>query len=121
MDEDEGSAETHRMINYIIMTYESIEEMIAEIDRKHSEYARVSVEKIRYMMSYDQSIKGKIARILRNSNQDEVIEAMNDSIEAVRYQYADTSSMYSRIQRKEKKQVPFWQLWKSRLFQMRNF
>lgn len=98
-DEEQGNEQTQIMINEIISTYESIEDMIAQIDQKHSDYTRVSTEKIRYMINNDMSIKGKIIDLLKRSNEENVIGYMSDGIEAYKYMTADRDSMYRRTER----------------------
>ena len=46
-DEETGRQETMAMITSIADTYESIEGMIADIDRKHVEYTNASIDRIR--------------------------------------------------------------------------
>lgn len=98
-NEEDGREQTHRMINEIISTYETIEDMIEQIDHKHSDYTRVSAEKIRYMLNNDMSIKGKVINLLKRSNDPQVMAYMADGLEARQFQTADHYSMYSRIER----------------------
>lgn len=96
----EGLEKTQGMINYIITVYEGIEDMIDQIDQKHSDYTRVSIEKIQYMISTDTSIKGKIIDLLKKSNDDSIMEMLQQSLKAQHYACADQASMYSRMKRK---------------------
>ena len=64
--EESGRGEMLRIINYVIDTYEGIEEMIGEIDRKHVEYTRASVEHIRYLMNADRGTKGKLIELFKS-------------------------------------------------------
>ena len=61
-DEAEARTEILSAIDYIAGTYDTLDGLISEIDRKHSSYTKSSVEKIRYLMTADQTIKGKLGR-----------------------------------------------------------
>ncbi|MDR1538050.1 MAG: DUF5716 family protein [Clostridiales bacterium] len=49
-------------INYVLDAYQSVGGIITEIDLKHSACTKNSIEKIRYLMTADQTIKGKLAQ-----------------------------------------------------------
>ena len=87
--EESGRGEMLRIINYVIDTYEGIEEMIGEIDRKHVEYTRASVEHIRYLMNADRGTKGKLIELLKHSGDQEVMEMMADSVGIYRHRFYD--------------------------------
>ena len=92
--EESGRGEMLRIINYVIDTYEGIEEMIGEIDRKHVEYTRASVEHIRYLMNADRGTKGKLIELLKHSG-----EMMADSIGIYRHRFYDDKSLYAEVKR----------------------
>ena len=71
-DEETGRQETMAMITSIADTYESIEGMIADIDRKHVEYTNASIDRIRYQMNADRSAKGKLIALLKHFGEEEV-------------------------------------------------
>lgn len=96
---EDGLEKIQQMINYIVNIYEGIEDMIDQIDQKHSDYTRVSIEKIQYMISTDTSIKGKIIDLLKKSNDESVMELLQQSLMAQHYKYADQASMYARMKR----------------------
>jgi len=98
-DAEEGRDETLRMISYVADTYENIEGMIADIDKKHVEYTNASIDRIRYQMNADRSAKGKLAAILQHSHEESVFRRMDASLEAYRHSYADMQSLYSRAKR----------------------
>lgn len=108
-DEHEGSDDVLRKISYIIDTYEGLEELISSIDHKHNLYINATVDKIRYKLNSDQSIKGKLVEILKSSNEENILEPMKDSILAYRQSYMDDKSLFQRIKRdgrKEGKPLP---------------
>jgi hypothetical protein len=64
-EEEEAEAEILGALDYVQDTYAAIGGIINEIDRKHSAYTKNSIEKMTYMMTADQSIKGKLLEIFK--------------------------------------------------------
>lgn len=52
------------MIDGIIRHFEDVPELVREIDRKHQRYLVAAYDRIIYLSQSDQTIKGKVARIL---------------------------------------------------------
>lgn len=52
------------MIDGIIRCFEDVPELVGEIDRKHRRYLVAAYDRIIYLSQSDQTIKGKVARIL---------------------------------------------------------
>lgn len=98
-EEESGREETLFMINSIADTYESIEGMIADIDRKHEEYINASIDRIRYQINADRSVKGKLAALLSHVEEEPVFSEMQRSLEAYRHTYMDIQSLYNRVKR----------------------
>ncbi len=98
-DEGAGREETMYMITSIIDTYESIEGMIGEIDRKHVEYTNASIDRIRYQMNGDRSVKGKLIGLLKHWQDDSVREEMTRAAAVWRHMYMDSQSLYDRVKR----------------------
>lgn len=101
--ETEAREETAVMINFIADTYDNIEEMLDEIDRKHNEYTNASVEHIRYLMNSDRGVKGKLIELLKSAGDPKVLEAMTDGIQAFEYRFADMKSLY--VQTKQNRKI----------------
>ena len=97
--EQQGREQIGRMINYIADTYEGIEEMLDEIDRKHNEYTNASIDHIRYLMNSDRGVKGKLIELMKHAHSDAVMEAMQQSIRAGQYLYVDMKSLYTQAKR----------------------
>lgn len=93
---EQGYNETMGMIHYIIDTYDHLENLIAQIDEKHEQYTSASVEKIRYAINSDRSIKGKLIELLKNPNTI-ILDALSSSVNIYRYQYFDSSSLYNQV------------------------
>jgi hypothetical protein len=64
-EEEEAETEILSAIDYVQDTYAGLGNIINEIDRKHSAYTKNSIEKMSYMMTADQSIKGKLLDIFK--------------------------------------------------------
>jgi hypothetical protein len=63
--EDAAGREIVDAINYVLDIYSSLGRIVGEIDKKHNNYTKLSVDTIRYHMSADQTIGGKLVEILR--------------------------------------------------------
>lgn len=85
------------MINSIADTYDSIETMITDIDRKHVEYTSASIDRIRYMMNADRSAKGKLVELLKHAGEKEIFSGMNRAAQAYRHSFMDMQSLYDRV------------------------
>ncbi len=101
-DTEEGRDEALRMIGYVADTYDNIESMIADVDKKHVEYTNATIDRIRYQMNADRSAKGKLVAILQHSHEEQIIKNMSISLEAYRHSYVDMQSLYSRVKRTTK-------------------
>jgi hypothetical protein len=64
-DEDEADREILSAIHYTIDEYDSLGNTTNEIDRRYHAYVKNSIAKMSYMMSSDQSVKGKLLDILK--------------------------------------------------------
>lgn len=103
--------------------YEKLEEILAEIDRKNAAYTRASIEKMRYLLNTDRSIKGKIVELLRQVVADEakasggvkkssiegktrpdLIERMAAQVNIFQQGYLDEKSLYVRAVRSSKEE-----------------
>lgn len=98
-DGETGREEVLSMINSIADTYDSIEGMISDIDRKHVEYTNASIDRIRYMMNADRSAKGKLVELLKHAGKNGIYREMNQAAEAYRHTFMDMQSLYDRVKR----------------------
>lgn len=101
-DADEAKSEIVRNIDYILNTYQTVGDLVSEIDRKHSAYTRSSIEKIQYLMTADQTIKGKLAEILKTyagasgDKREQIQDIMQNHIQAGRHEFFDERSLYHK-------------------------
>ena len=105
-NEEDGREQMFSMINYIVDTYDGIEEMISAIDRRHTEYVNASVEHIRYLMNSDRGVRGNLVRILRKSQNKDTLEMMADHLEVYRHQFFDDKSLYAEVKRTRREMGP---------------
>lgn len=96
-------------ISEISDAYEKLDEMLDDIDRKNSAYTNASIEKMRYLINSDRSIKGKIIELLKSISQNpkEItgisIEEMGKAVVLFKQAYMDERSLYVRAARNKKK------------------
>ncbi len=99
---EEADREIFSAIDYILDAYRNLGDIINEIDRKKSIYTKSTSEKIRYLTSADQTIKSKLAEILKtftsidDARKDDMIDIMNLHIEVNRQEIFDAASLYHR-------------------------
>ena len=105
-DELSGRDEMYRMINFVADTYETIEEMLDEIDRKHNEYVNASVEHIRYLMNTDRGAKGKLIELLKHAGSEQVLREMEAGLSVYRHRFFDQKSLYSQVKRTRRTEGP---------------
>ena len=105
-DEEEGISQTMSMLGYIADTYDGIEEMIDEIDRKHREYTNASVEHIRYLMNADRGVKGKLIDLLQHAGKEDVARQMQKAVGTMQYRFYDERSLYDKVRRTRRSEGP---------------
>jgi hypothetical protein len=101
-DEAQADEEITKAIDYILDSYHTLGGLVSEIDRKHSVYTKSSIEKIQYMMTADQTIKGKLAEILKTyaetpeDKRNLLAGVMESNIRASRQEFFDSRSLYHK-------------------------
>ena len=102
----ESSDDAHReiiyAIDYVLDMYQSVGGIVNEIDRKHSTYTKSSIEKIQYLMTADQSIKGKLVELMKTyatalgNKRSELGEMLERNIRVNRQEFIDGKSLYHK-------------------------
>ena len=101
-DESQADEEIITAIDYILDSYSAVGGLVSEIDRKHSAYTKSSIEKIQYLMTADQTIKGKLTEILKlyagssAEDRDTLAAVMERNISAGRQGFFDPGSLYHK-------------------------
>ena len=89
-------------IDYVLDAYQSIGNIVNEIDKKHSTYTKLSVDTIRYQMSADQTIAGKLAQVLKtyssadSKNRELILGIMERKVRVNRQEFMDGRSLWRR-------------------------
>lgn len=106
--QDEGIARTGviSIIGEIIDTYDRLDEILVQIDRKNANYTRASVERMQYYLNNDRDIKGKIVEILKalsgadENKRSSLLQEMSSGLPLYAAGYVDESSLYTQPRRK---------------------
>ena len=100
-------------INFLLASYGSLDGLVQEIDRKHRAYTRESVDSIRYRMSADHSIKGKLVGLLNayanataGKEQANCLQILQSGIQCENQAYADTASLWHPTVRTRRPDTP---------------
>ena len=104
-DAEQSSQEVLQAMDYVLDFYKAVGGLVSEIDRKHSNYTKSSIEKIQYLMTADQTIKGKLAEILKiyagkpEDERDGLAEIMETHTMVGRQEFFDARSLYHKNSR----------------------
>jgi uncharacterized protein Yka (UPF0111/DUF47 family) len=99
---EEADSEIFSAIDSILDTYRNLGSIINEIDRKKSVYTKSTSEKIHYLTSADQTIKSKLAELLKalanadNNDKDNIADMLNRNIKANRQEVFDAAALYHK-------------------------
>lgn len=92
-------------IDFVLDAYQSLDGIVNQIDRKHSTYTKSSIEAIRYQMTADQTIKGKLVELLKtyanaeSAEQEVVGNLLEKNINVNRQEFLDGKSLYHKSTR----------------------
>ncbi|MDR1142860.1 MAG: DUF5716 family protein [Spirochaetaceae bacterium] len=99
---DEAGEEILSAIHYTMDVYENLGNTTDEIDKRYHAYIKNSIDKMTYMMSADQSVKGKIMDILKaygkasGVEQDRIGGILEANICIDRQHFLDGESLFHR-------------------------
>ena len=100
-------------VNELMNSYSNLDEILGQIDRKHRAYTRESVDSMKYRMSVDHSIAGKLTELLRalsaqgNGKLDQgVLELMAQGIQCENQSFADGASLWHPTARSRRGGAP---------------
>lgn len=100
--EQDGRDDILAKVNFITDTYDALGEVIDDIDRKHAAYTRASIDKMRYLLNADRSVKGKLVELLKRSRDAAVVRQMADATELFEQKYMDDESLYRKVKRRQR-------------------
>ena len=111
-NKSEAREEIQTTIERITDSYGAVSLLLDEIDIKHSSMTKQSIDKIRYVMSADQTIKGKLVDLLKAcSSADEeqapqLLLILEEGITVNRQEYMDAGSLYHKNIRSRRSDEP---------------
>jgi hypothetical protein len=101
--EEDADKEIYTAINYILDIYRGLGSTTEEIDRRYNSYIKQSIDKMTYMMSADQTIKGKLLDIFNiyassanNSYKNAVMELLEKNIRINRQYFLNVDSLFHK-------------------------
>ena len=108
---EEAREDILRTIEKVIDSYHSVSQLMDEIDAKHSSMTKQSIDKIRYVMSADQTVKGKLVDLLKAYAADETQESqistiLQSGITVNRQEYIDSGSFFHKNIRSRRSNEP---------------
>jgi hypothetical protein len=101
-DEAEAGEEINSALDYILTTYQTIGGMVNEIDHKNSAYTKSSTERIKYLMTADRSIQGKLVELLKayaqgaGEKRENLLSLFKRNIRVNRQEFIDSRSLYHK-------------------------
>lgn len=114
---DEDPVEARRTLDSYIQelmsSYSNVEDILRQIDRKHRAYTRESVDSIKYRMSADHSVAGKLTELLRalsetpaGEQREAMLDWMQKGIQCENQAFADGSSLWHPTVRSRRSGAP---------------
>lgn len=90
-----------RMQDYIYQTYDEIEDKMELIDNKINDYTTATIDKMKHLVSMDESYKGKVQTLIKliqeyKDHGDEVCELIVDNFILQTQEYASKEGLYNK-------------------------
>ena len=110
-DQNEAHEDILTTIEAITDSYGAVSVLLDEIDIKHSKMTKQSIDKIRYVMSADQTIKGKLVELLKayaadDEQSPQIMNMLEEGITVNRQEYIDAGSLYHKNIRSRRSDEP---------------
>lgn len=111
-DQNEAHEDILTTIEAITDSYGAVSVLLDEIDIKHSKMTKQSIDKIRYVMSADQTIKGKLVELLKacaaaeDEQSPKIMNMLEEGITVNRQEYIDAGSLYHKNIRSRRSDDP---------------
>lgn len=101
-DPESGMEELSQKLYEIYDTFEGIDRLMQEIQNKNTAYTKASIDKMIYLLNYDQSVKTKLADILMKYSdlEEDKKEVISSSVKLFKQSYVDEKSLYCRSNKK---------------------
>jgi hypothetical protein len=100
--DEEAGEEILSAIHFVLDIYGKVGNTTGEIDRKYHAYIKNSTEKMTYMMTADQSIKGKLLEIFKTystspeKNRDTIGNMLEKNVKIFRQHFLDGGSLFHK-------------------------
>ncbi|GGJ12616.1 hypothetical protein GCM10010885_22490 [Alicyclobacillus cellulosilyticus] len=104
---EDARAEVVQRIQFIADTFESLDDLLQEIDRRNAHYSRASVDRLQYLLNTDRDVKGKLVQLLRAlppltaDVHHPLLEAMRE-LPLFQVRYADPDALYREPRRRQR-------------------
>lgn len=90
-----------KMYDYIFQTYDEIEDKMSTIDNKINDYTTSTIDKMKHLVSMDESYKGKLTFLVKTINDnkmhtDEICEIIIDNTILQTQEYATKEGLYNK-------------------------
>ncbi|MGE5591254.1 MAG: Wadjet anti-phage system protein JetA family protein [Bacillota bacterium] len=87
-DAREAQSEVLRRLSFIDSSYETMDELLHEIDQRNAQYAKASLEQVRYMLNSSRDTEGQLIDLLRFAAQ-RIAEDQSGWRESLRQEWQD--------------------------------
>ncbi|MDF1617613.1 Wadjet anti-phage system protein JetA family protein [Petrocella sp. FN5] len=101
---DEAKEEAKRKLVGVIDTYENMDVLLKDIDKKNSDYTKATLDRMDFLLNTDRSVKGKIREIIKVITKDETnkwVHRVQSAVAISSQTIVDDNSLY--VSRKVKK------------------
>lgn len=100
-EDADGRMEILRMIDFVRDSYQSMDGLLREIDRRNSNYSRAAAERLQYLLNTDRDVKGKLIEVLKAlppldkaDEETPVLEELREALPVYRVAVVDEGSLY---------------------------
>ncbi|MEG1570837.1 MAG: DUF5716 family protein [Clostridia bacterium] len=108
---DEQARESiEALINEVVQSYERVQTIIDEIDIRHASYTRSSTEKMRYMLTADHTLKGKLIKLMglyaAGAHQEQIFTTFLQGVHLMQEESLTPQALYHKTARMQRKLQP---------------
>lgn len=110
--EEDAREDILSTIEYVMDSYQQIANLMKEIDAKHSSLTKQSIDKIRYVMTADRTIRGKLVELMKayaqsdGEREEEIGAMLEEHISVNRQEYMDRGSCWHKNIRQRRPDRP---------------
>lgn len=100
--------EAKRKLVSIIDTYENMDLLLKEIDKKNSDYTKATLDRMDFLLNTDRSVKGKLRELIKVVTSDESniwVDRVQSALALSSQTIVDDNSLYAIRQRKKRENI----------------